>query len=460
MVLLELYTWREYYRDKELRDVDWAKLTKYVDYLRRFQQKFPPEDQIEEPAPTIDENSFRPGGWVGIYKVGEDFIKIMPDPDKIPANEFEQIRKELTGWLEYIGPFMEDLFRFYMNEVIFKRLMYTTYSRRLVEYTEVLLSHFIPRDVLTREYVGQELRGTPSWKKTLVLRTKGSRLFASREVEFSFRTLPNLLLTRFHAELLRDMKAFLNRLGEEDLPEFLKMWKIYRMYHEEFISSGIWVGLLEDSLLEDFESLDVLEKVRRMAKGEIVEIVDLWEAYATNKSFFADFRRRFDTALKPLSKIYELWCFKKLCDILGIDRRLIRKFPCRLSFKFLDTRTRLYYNTVEGLRKYSGIMKRVPVPLGRPDFVLEGKQRITCIMDAKCKTELDIGDVQRFLSYIFDYMYPTQERFVSLIFNISKEEEIRRIEVKGCEIYLISMTPTSYPNVKDQIKSVIESTLT
>jgi len=231
-------------------------------------------------------------------------------------------------------PFLEDLFKFYLNETALKRLFYVTYSRRLIEYTEILLSHFVPRDVLTREFVGQEFRGTPAWKKIITLRGKGSQLLASRKVGFSLRTLQNMLLTRFHAELLRDMRAFLSGLGEENLPEFLKIWNIYRLYHEEFINSGIWAGLLESSLQEDFKSLEILERVRRKAKGEVTEIVDLWEAYITNKSFFADFRRRFDTALKPLSKIYELWCFKKLCDILEIDKRSIRKFPCRISFKF------------------------------------------------------------------------------------------------------------------------------
>lgn len=104
-------------------------------------------------------------------------------------------------------------------------------------------------------------------------------------------------------------------------------------------------------------------------------------------------------------------------------------------------------------------MKEIPVPIGRPDFVLESNRRIACIMDAKCKTALETADVQRFLSYILDYMYPTQERLVALIFYLAKEKRIRPTRVKNCEIYLISMTPTSFPYIEDEIRSIIKSTL-
>ena len=458
MSVVELQAWKRYSKNKELQNINWEKLRQQVNQLGAYQRKFPRSDLIEENPPTIEGSEFMPGGWIGTYKIEEKLIRVVPNPEKIPTEELDQIRRELLGWLEYIGPFLEDLFKFYFNETVFKRQLYATFSRRLIEYTEILVSHFLPRDSLTKEYVGQELRGPPSWKKTLTLRSKGSSLIASRRVVFTLRTISNLLVTRFHAELLRDMNQFLASLELEDSSDFGKAWKIYRMRHEEFTNTGIWADFLEESLDQAFESLDVLAELRMKAKPGMLEIVDLWEAYITNRLFLSDFGNRFDSALKPLSKIYELWCFKKLCDILEIDRRSIRSLPCRTTFKFLGRKARLWYNTTKGLGKYSGLMKQLSNSIGRPDFAFEIGRNITCIIDAKCKFSLDKSDAQRFLSYLFDYQYPKREQFVGIIFYISKRETIRRIKLKNCEISMVSMTPSTYPDVKDEIRDIIEST--
>mgnify|MGYP007084715461 CR=1 FL=1 len=128
-----------------------------------------------------------------------------------------------------------------------------------------------------------------------------------------------------------------------------------------------------------------------------------------------------------------------------------------MPFNFSGKERRLYYNTIAGLD--SGIMSQIPVSPGRPDFVLESERKVVCIIDAKCKIELDIEDAQRILSYILDYLYPNQKRLVALIFYISKEEKIKRIMVKDCEIYLIPMIPSSYSQVEEEIRRILESTL-
>lgn len=458
----ELYTWVRYAReDEKLKNIDWNRLSKYVELLDRFQRKFPVQDQIEEQPPAVYGNTFNPGGWVGTYRIGERFLRVVPDPKRLSLKEFASIREELVGWLEYIGPFLENLYQRYVDERLFRELLFATYSRHLVDYTEILLAHFVPREVVGKEYVGSELRGKPIWKKIILQRAKNSTLLVSRKVEFSFRTLPNLLLTRFHAELLGDITSFLSQVREDDFCDFFQDWKMYAAYHQEFINTGIWSNLLEESLNLDFSSGEVLEKTRRTTKGEVIEILDLWEAYLANKSFLSDFGRRFDTALKPLSKIYELWCFKKLCDLLGINANRIQRFPCRLPFKLLGSKHRLYYNTKRGLKKHSGFMSKVPVPIGRPDFVIESGGKVVCIMDAKCKTinDLETDDFHRLLSYILDFMYPTREKLKALVFYISRSKEIRSLTAKNCEIYLVPMTPTSYSHVKDKIKSLIQSTL-
>lgn len=455
MALIELHTWREYYKDKELSGINWEFLTSYVKFIRRLQERFPPEDHIEEAPPTIDDKTFKPGGWVGLYKVGEDFIKVTPDPEKLPPEDFEAIKREIVGWSEYIGPPLEFFLWQYANEALFRWLLNLAYSRQLIEYTEILLSHFIPRDMLSIEYIGRELKGRLDWKKTLAFKARGGQLLASKKATFTFRNLTNLLLTRFHSELIIKLKELLAGLDEEYFSQSLLDWKKLQTYHEDFIHQHVWKDLLEPSLQVDFEAPETIERIRSKAKGVILEVVDLWEAYSFQKTFLMDFGNKFDTALKPLSKIYELWCFKKICEILSIDEKQIRKLPCRLNFTINGKKAKLNYNTTEGIEKYSGIMKHIPVQPGRPDFVIEYNRKIACIIDAKCKTQLDQDDAQRILSYILDYMYPHQKKLTTIILHISKEEKPRKIKTKNLEIHLIPLTPTTYQQNRNQILKTI-----
>jgi hypothetical protein len=319
----------------------------------------------------------------------------------------------------------------------------------------------MPRDVLTTEYMGIELRGRTLWKKTLLQKAKNSPFIVSRRTEFSFRTLQNMLLARFHADLFREMKNLIGSISEDEM-KFLSEWKMYTAYHQDFITTEIWSNLLEESLNIDFSNFEVLEQTRRTGKGEVAEILDLWEAYISNKTFLTDFGKRFDTALKPLSKIYELWCLKKICEVLHINYRRIRRFPCTLSFATAGQRHKLLYNTERGLKKYSGFIGKIGVGLGRPDFVIESGGRIVCIIDAKCKpTEnLNTEDLQRLLSYVLDFIYPGMDRLTAIVLNISKGRTIKKVKARNCELYIVPMTPTSFPKVKGQMLGLVQSVLT
>lgn len=465
----EIYAYpREGYRKncKELKDINWNELTQVVRIIQKaFQNLVPPDykEIIEEEAPIITEEAFNPRGWVGTYPIGDCRLQVIPKPDLLSKEQFRQIMEELIGWLELIGPFFES----FMNvvcpfEPIFRLLLCIPYSRRLTEYTELALSHFIPRSIVFSEYIGPELRGKPLWSKMPFIRAEEENLLVSSRIKFSFRTLLNFLLVRFHSDLLRETKDILNKLKsltEEGIPGFLQSWKTYMRYHEGFISSHLWSDLLEESLEINFNSLEVLEKTRRSAKGLWQEIVDLWEAYQSQKSFFFDLKERFDNALKPLSKIYELWCFKKLCDIFEIDRREITEFPCSIHLRHLGEKIIFHYN--RRLKKYSGIMSKIPgASPGRPDFILESEGKIVCIMDAKCKSEITIDDAQRFLSYLFDYIYPHNQKIMGLIFYIPTEiTEIKQITVKETEIYLVPLTPNTCEGSMKKVASIILSKL-
>ncbi len=461
----EIYAWKRYHKDCEkLKNINWKKLTQLVEIIQNFQKLIPDYNEIiEEQAPTIIKDTFEPRGWVGTYPIEDCRLQVIPEPDLLSKEQFRQITEELVGWLESIGSFFES----FMNmvcpfEPIFKLLLCIPYSRRLTEYTELILSHFIPRSITFSEYVGPELRGKPLWSKMFFIKAREANLLVSSRVKFSFKSLLNLLLVRFHSDLLRDTKSLLDKitsLAEGGIPVFLQSWKAYMKYHEEFINSRLWNELLEDSLEINFNSLEVLEKIRRSAKNPWQEIIDLWEAYQSQKTFFFDLKERFDIALKPLSKIYELWCFKKLCDTFKIDRREITKFPCSIHSRYLGENIILHYN--KKLEKFSGIMKKIPgASPGRPDFAIENKGKIVCIMDAKCKKEIKKDDAQRFLSYLFDYIYPHSQKITGFIFYIPAETtKIEPINVKETEIYLVPLTPDTYMDLMDEIASIVQSKL-
>lgn len=452
-----IHTWKEYSRDY-LEGIDWDQLKEFINYLRELPRNLLTDDIVEEDLPRIDDEKFNPGGWVGVYNLGKDTVKVMPDPERLPEDEFNVIKRELVGWLEALGPASMELFRKYMNTSIFERRLYTTFSRHLIKYTEIALSHFIPRRVLVESYIGRELRGRPVWDSIVSLRAKGLQLLMSRRISFDIRSPLNLLLTRFHAELLMRINKLLKTLSTGGTPRLLKDLDRYRRYHEEFINEGIFSELLREALEINFENPETLRRVRRNARGIFSEILDLWEAYLGEKAFLTDFEKIFDIALGPLSKIYELWCYKKLCEILGISEDDIRESPHHVSFG----RGMLHYNPPGGLSRYSVILKEhIGVSPGRPDFAIEFNNKITCVMDAKCKVRLDTGDVQRLLSYLLDYMYPKQDRLVAIVFYLAREPEndVRKVRVRNCEIYLVSLTPEKYPGVKEEIRSIIESTL-
>ena len=114
----EIYTWNEYHKDDdELKGIDWDKLVNLVNLIRSFQELIPPDykERIQEKPPTITRDTFNPQGWVGTYILGEHCLRVIPKPELMPMNQFEEIMNELVGWLEFIGPFLEDFLKRYLR---------------------------------------------------------------------------------------------------------------------------------------------------------------------------------------------------------------------------------------------------------------------------------------------------------------------------------------------------------
>lgn len=434
----------------EGRGVDWSSLEEFLkrfnEYVKRARENF----DIEEVPPRVDDENFYPGGWIGYYPL-ERGARIVVVPRKIGGWEYENMRNEIVNWLAILGaPFIESMFPCFPSELLHREASYMMYSRLLIYYTEVVLGHQLPKSRESRRYVGLEVRGRPLWGETLKLRAKDPMLMVSERVGFTFHNLLNLLVTRFHAELAKGLRS---------IQSFSDLCDKNLRYHIAFLSSEPFCNLLDRSLDVSFDDSEIIEEVRKISRGtfrEMMEIADLWEMFVGKKALFLDVKKWFDIAIKPLSKIYELWCLKKLCDAfsdaLEVKPIVPEKFPGTFTFRGKQV-VKIYYN--QKLREFSKFLAKIGP--GRPDYVItfqkEGRESVVCVGDAKYREFGNIGldDYQRLLSYILDYMYPAKE-LVAFIFHVSEEQQIEEISHSNVKILLIPLRPKISSNVEEIIK--------
>lgn len=325
--------------------IDWSKLKASLsnldpifDYIRR-------NYDIEEEPPAIINECFVPNSWTGVYP--DTDLRIVPS--KITEDEYFQMEKDVISWIQTLGsPFFEMLVKCFPTEVLKRKILYRFFSRTLINHTEILLTHQLPREAIVRNIVEREPRGKILWNKMLHLKQRDPYLLALKQTRFTFNTLPNLLLTQFHARLGN---------GLQELTEIVKEFQKNLLYHLDFLSSGLPADLLEDSLDIDFSSPEIIEKTRKLSPTLMQDIVDLWENFLSRRAHLLNASEIFDGAIKPMSKVYELWCLKVLVEILieltGVTPAQPTDFPC--SFDFSDLK--LNYNRPES--SMSGILAKL-----------------------------------------------------------------------------------------------------
>ncbi|MEM2023400.1 MAG: hypothetical protein QXU87_10180 [Candidatus Caldarchaeum sp.] len=457
----EIYTWYSYRRDEQpLVSINWNSLISAVKSVNLLIDSLPQEhrQRIEEPKPFLDQDSFNPQGWVGTYNLGGSLLRVIPNPELLSREDFYSMVRELIGWAEYVGPFFEDFLRFYCCEPTFKFLFPLSYSNHLKTYTELIVSHFIPRRIVSEEKVGYELSGPLVWSKALYTFLGQQNTLVFKKTRTNLNTLTNMLLVRFHAEILKDINAVYRQITcsfSNEFGELQQAIKTSILYHNEFIGSNPWNSLLQQSVVEDFESATTYQKLRNEARGVWSELVDLWESYRSKKSELTNFGKRFDSAIKPLSKLYELWCLKKLCEILNIDNDKIKNFSQLIFFEMQEQSCKLHYG--RSLHEFSGILSNLGIDPGIPDFLIQCDREILCVIDAKCKTELRLHDMQRFLSYLLDYMYPRRNKMTGIILHAKSTEEISHLRVRDLDLYLVPMLPSSFERIKPQFEQLLTS---
>lgn len=423
--------------DLSLDASSWSELQQYLadigDALGSVSDDFPQVQEVEEGPPHVNsKEQFCPGGWAGSYP--GDVVVV---PGKISEDEYSTMLGDLQGWVEMMGAnLVRSSLPLSAKFLVDSDVRLSPYSEALIEYTEGLLSNRLPVEVSTTTQRGRNPGGRPDFEKTAQLQFQGSRKIVSRKVEFSFDSLQNHLLIRFHAELNAAMQSLADEYEYYD-----EAFQHQINYHQNFITSGIADQLVDQSLQIDFSNPEVLSRLRREVTGEMAEVVDLWEAYRRDLAFETELADRLNTAVKPVSKVYELWCLGAILDSLSV---LIGRDPdhsqLRNSFDFGDGLT-LYYN--RRLTKHSRYLSPMfSVGAGEPDFAIEKDGRIVWIGDAKFKTfgSMNIHDYRRFIVYLIDFL-AGDEQSEGAIMYIDETPATRRHTVADHTVSHVPLRP-------------------
>ena len=113
--------------------------------------------------------------------------------------------------------------------------------------------------------------------------------------------------------------------------------------------------------------------------------------------------------------------------------------------------------------------KGLSVGPGRPDFIITSGPSIEkprlIIGDAKYKflRGIDISDVQRFLTYLLDYMDPISSGspVQSFLFHLDDQHVFEKVTSKDCqiEVYLICLRPSTLNQVLPKLESLLNRVL-
>lgn len=432
--------------DLGLDDDAWATLTTYVETieaaLREEVTAGRGVEAVEENPPRITEAGFDPGGWVGLYPGDVTIV-----PRHLSDDEYRALLDETQDWVEVIGattiaatlPLSTEL-------LVDVRARLAAYSEALIELTETLRAHRLPVEVQRTRHRGFVPEGRPLFDATMRESAQGSRQVVSEQTRFSFDTLLNHLLVRFHVELLGEMQEL---AGQYDY--YRTAFERQIDYHEGFVGTGIPSQLVDQAVETDFASPAVLAEARRQATDEMAEVVDLWEAFQRDLSMQLTLSNQLNTAVKPISKLYELWCLrivlKTLTDLTGATPT--RSDTIAGMYHFGDSMV-LHYN--RALRTHSRYFrKNLGVSTGKPDFALEVDGTLTWIGDAKFKDKVRQDDYRRFLTYLVDLLGPDRESSILYV----ADDPLGTTFVRDYPIRHTSVRPRT----REQASSHLTSTL-
>lgn len=387
--------------DADVETEVWNEFRKRMDELEGPIKAITDSRNIDEKPPSMDGNEFRPGGWVGEYDPG---LLVVPDEDRVTDAGYERMLSTTQGWIETLGPLSAEALAFAPDVLLDAQTLYGSYSRQLIEFTEQLLASRTPVTVERQQTRGQTLVGRPVFSAIQQERANRTGQLVSETVTFQFDNLQNRLLTRFHAELLQQVRWVREQLG----PAGVELDTLLG-YHREFLEAGLPVDLINEALQTNFDAPRTMARLRNNASPQMTQIIDLWEAYRREQTRELDPSDRFSSCVKPLSKVYELWLLALLVKYLetATDSTAVVVSDTLSEIRIGDIR--IYHDTSKSRHsKYITPFLRPGkgIEAGKPDLLIAVDGTVRWVGEAKCRPWQNIRkeDAMRFLAYIVDYL--------------------------------------------------------
>lgn len=388
-------------------------------------------------------------GWIGKY----------PGNIRVRANQFDdteeqQLLNDVGGWATMIGgTTFQAAFPLGADVLVDHREHIAGYSQALIELTEELTSGRLPTTVSQKRKRGDMPDGRPVFQETMRATAQGSREIVTESVEFSFDTPANHLLIQFHAILVERMRAL-----SETYQLYADAFERQLRYHDRFLTKPIPQQLFETAITADLTKPGLLSELRHGSTGPMIEIVDLWEAFQRNRSLELKFRNHLNTAVKPISKVFELWCLGHLLETLEEITGSRVPTPEIVGKYTFGDKIELHYN--RSLVEHSDYLHReFGVGPGEPDFALVRNGDVVWVGDAKCSiwNSLNLNSYQRFFSYLLDLLSEGQTG--SLLY-VDTNRDISSRQVREYFVEHIPMRPmeteTGLAALESRLRSVIE----
>lgn len=378
--------------------------------------------------------AFRPKGWVGQYPGGFRVTQ-----DRVTEEVFQTMRSEVAAWIETTGPATaRSLLRFLPEVAIRRAETYRSYSQRLIEETEEVLSHRPPVTTEFKRETSQNPRGRPLPVQTARERAKGRHTVVSQRVEFTLDTLPNLLLIRFHLELAGSLAELI-----DTVPAFGETVDERITYHREFVTDQFPQPLMRKALSTEFDDPRVVAETRNSSSETTDRVIDLWEGYRGQVPLANVITEQLDTAILPAEKIYELYV---LSELLALLERVTDESP-EFGDKGLKNDisigkfTLRYDRPVE--REWSRLLTTfTQKPNYRPDYVLQYADKVIWVGDAKFRGQLGTEDGNRFLRYLIDLLPAGAEKpAVGTIIMPDTDEKSNQTNVDDYQIDIAQVAP-------------------
>lgn len=436
------------------RGVNWQELAEYIQAVGPVVEGIAEEQGIAERPPQIRyDEEFDPRGWVGTYPGGLEVR-----PDKIDRETYDALLQGAAGLVESFGihtataglPFSPDT----LDDA---RTQYLSYSRQLIRLTETLLDDRLPVVAQREKHVGYDTVGAVNVQRTLREQAQQTGQIASTKTTFTIDAPVIRLLYRFHADLQRRLLGLRCEYGITD-PKLGQQAK----YHQRVRRIDL-PGAAPDR--ETGVSSDEIATLRESYEDPVRDLANLWTAFRRRQAMEVNWQDRFESAIKPISAVYELWCLTVILDIIedcygDYQPNDLRRIPS--VYEFESAGLTLYYDrSVAGCSTYvtEHYKPQLNARAGNPDFLLTqktdghgGGEVTRWVADAKFQRadDLDTSGVLRFLAYLVDYLKPGGGRGTLLC--IGGDPANPKETVEGRESRIRAVGPNSLDVVSDHLR--------